>query len=301
MNKFFNSVLLIVLSASLTLTLSACQPIVAAPSVDEVPDAENFATAGLNEFTVTATEYSFEGPESIPAGWTRITFDNQGELAHDLILLKLAEGKTVDDVMTALEAEGPPEWAEFYGSVWSVKAGQQTWLAANLVPGEYVYLSFGEAEDAPPDAAQGMIGSLAVAETVSPVAVNPPIEEDLSIDLINFQFVIDGDINAGEHVLRIHNSGDQLHEIVFAKLKEGKTFEDFQAALELEMSGEATHDGMEEPVEYVGGAFLSPGIVNYVPQTFEPGEYIFICHLPSPAHDMKAHYELGMIRQMTIK
>jgi uncharacterized cupredoxin-like copper-binding protein len=170
----------------------------------------------------------------------------------------------------------------------------------NLTPGAYVYLSFGEAENAPPDAVQGMIAALTVTEAAEPVDAEAPIAADASIELVNFQFVING-VKAGEQVLRVSNTGDELHEVVFYRLKEGKTFADFQAMLELEMSGDHVPEDLEQPVDDAGGAFLSPGVVNYIPQTFDAGDYIFICHLPSPAHEMKAHFELGMIQQVTIE
>jgi hypothetical protein len=117
MNKINQSMLSTVLFSLLVLALAACQPIqlVAAPS----GDAATVNQTALSEAVFVAKEYSFEGPQSLPAGWTRITLDNQGELAHDLMLFKIAEGKTIDDVMAALEAEGPPEWAEFYGAMWA--------------------------------------------------------------------------------------------------------------------------------------------------------------------------------------
>jgi hypothetical protein len=71
-----------------------------------------------------------------------LTLDNQGQLPHDLILIKLGEGKTVDDVMAALEAGGPPEWAGFYGNIMA-EAGQSKSYVVELKPGNYVLLSFG--------------------------------------------------------------------------------------------------------------------------------------------------------------
>ena len=57
------------------------------------------APAELPEATFVGTEYAYEGPDSIPGGWTRINFDNQGEQPHDLMLMQLMDGKTMDDVM----------------------------------------------------------------------------------------------------------------------------------------------------------------------------------------------------------
>ena len=37
------------------------------------------APAEVPEVTFVGTEYAYEGPESIDGGWTKVTFDNQGE------------------------------------------------------------------------------------------------------------------------------------------------------------------------------------------------------------------------------
>jgi uncharacterized cupredoxin-like copper-binding protein len=299
------SIVLGALLAFLVLALSACQPIQAPATEPPAPEAET-TTAALNEVTVTALEYSFDAPESIPGGWTRITLDNQGELAHDLILFKIEAGRTMEDVMEALEAEGPPEWAEFFGAA-SAQAGRSNWFATNLTAGDYVYLSFGEEEEGPPDAARGMIGALTVTEATGPVAEEAPIEADASIELIDFQFVISGALQAGEQVLRVSNTGTELHEVIFFKMNEGKTLQDFMALMEQEMGDEPmpedseTPDDSEMPGEFAGVVFLSPGIVSYVSQELEAGTYVLVCFIPSPAHDMQPHIMLGMVQEITVE
>jgi hypothetical protein len=293
------------------LVMSACQPIQPPATSDAATSdaATNSGTAGagdagaaeaaLNEVTFTAVEYSFDAPTSIPAGWTRVTLDNQGELMHDLLLFKIEEGRTMDDVMAALEAEGPPEWAEFYGSS-TATGGASNWFASNLTPGNYVYLSFGSSEQGPPDAAQGMIGELTVTEADTPAAADAPIEADASVEMVDFQFVVNGPIQSGEQVLRLTNTGAELHEMVVFKLHEGKTMADFQAVMEREMSGE-TVPQEELPGDFVTGAYLSPGLVSYWSHTFEPGNYILLCFVPSPQNDMLPHVALGMIQEVTVE
>lgn len=319
--------LIIVCALFVSLLLSACQP-VQAPT-DSPPTSvaeEGTATptavaeepaATITEVTVTAVEYSFDVPESLSAGWTRITVDNQGELPHDFLLFKIEEGKTMEDVMTALEAEGPPEWAEFYGGT-AVGPGESKWFASNLTEGMYVYLSFGEDEAGLPDAAQGMIGSLEVMAATGPAVDDPGIEADASIQLVDYQFVVQGEITTGDQVLRIENIGSEMHEVIFFKMHEGKTMADFMAMMEAEMGGppeegEAGAEGEEGaedeageiaepemPGEFAGAIFLSPGIVTYAIQEFEAGTYVLVCFIPSPENDMKPHVALGMIQQVIV-
>lgn len=329
----------------LGLILAACQPIQApaasstAPAVETSAEPESATPeATINDVTIIAAEYSFEAPESLPAGWTRVTLENQGELPHDFILFKVEEGRTMEDVMAVLAAEGPPEWAEFFGAA-SARVGESNWFAANLTPGPYVYLSFGESESGPPDAAQGMIGTLTVTEATGPVPDDAPIEADVSIELVDYQFVINGTFSAGRQVLRVSNTGTELHEIVFFKMNEGMGIEDFMALMEQEMEGEQAPaddeetpaDGEETPAdgeeqeagetpeadempedggapdegempgEFAGATYLSPGLIGYTTQEFEPGTYVIVCFIPSPEHDMQPHLALGMIREITVE
>ena len=54
------------------LLLAACSTAAETEVEDAIAPAENAkAEAAVNEVTFTAVEYSFEGPESIPAGRTR--------------------------------------------------------------------------------------------------------------------------------------------------------------------------------------------------------------------------------------
>lgn len=280
-----NKSILPIITSLLALVVSACQ--VGVPA----------GTARLNEATFIATEYAYQGPERLAGGWTRLTLDNQGQLAHDLIVVKLGEGKTLDDVMAALEAEGPPDWAQFYGGV-TVEPGASESYTVDLTPGNYVLLSFGQAEDAPPDAALGMVASLTVAGVETDIPDSALPKADAEISLVDFSFVVSDGIEAGEQTLKVTNAGTQLHELVVYRLKEGKTMADFQAMLDLAMAGEEPQG--EPPFDEVGSAFISPGVVNYVTMDFEPGNHIFICHLPSPTHEMQPHFALGMVQEVTV-
>lgn len=257
------------------------------------------APARLNEATFIATEYAYQGPESIPGGWSHLTLDNQGQLAHDLILVKLAEGKTTGDVMAALEAGGPPEWAEFYGNI-TAKPGQKASYTVNLVPGNYAILSFGQAEDGPPDAAQGMLAALKVGEPQAEVNEAELPQAKAEINLVDFSFVVKGELAAGKQTIRINNTGKEMHELVIYRLKDGSTLADFQAALDKEMNGEEVSPA-DMPAEEAGATFISPGVSTYVNLDLAAGNYIFICHLPSPAHEMQSHFALGMLQQVKVQ
>src|SRR6185503_20446433 len=66
------------------------------------------AAATPNMVSFTAKEFSFEGPDSIPAGLTMFHLTDAGQLLHHLQLIKLEEGKTFADFQAATKEKGPP-------------------------------------------------------------------------------------------------------------------------------------------------------------------------------------------------
>jgi hypothetical protein len=59
------------------------------------------------------------------------------------------------NLLESEEGEGPPPaWVHVYGQV-SAQSGMRDMFIVNLTPGNYGLISFGEAEEGPPDAAQG--------------------------------------------------------------------------------------------------------------------------------------------------
>lgn len=253
------------------------------------------ATPGVNDVTFTATEYQFDAPESIPAGWTRFTLDNQGEQPHDLMLLKPEAGKTITDVLSALQSEGPPDWVELYGGV-SAAPGETGEYVVNLDAGDYIGLSFGQNESGPPDAAQGMIHAFTVTGEGAELSAEELPQANATVDMIDFAFAISGTLSSGEQTIRVLNSGKALHEMQVFRLNEGVTFDQFKSMLDQEPT-----QGQEPPFTYVGGPVISPGVDGFVTMNLEPGTHVLVCFIPAPEHDGQPHWKLGMITQVEIE
>lgn len=117
-----------------------------------------------------------------------------------------------------------------------------------------------------------------------------------TINLIDYDIEISGDITTGEQMLQVNNTGTELHKLVVFKLKEGFSFEEFQALLESEDEPQE-----EPPFEDVGVTLLSPGVSNYVTMDFaEPGQYVLICFLSSEKNGGASHFSLGMVQELTV-
>ena len=83
--------------------------------------------------TFAAFDYGFSGPESLPTGLTTIEIVNQGQDLHHAQLIRLAQGKTVDDFQRALEANPEvPEWAVLVGGPNAVIPGERAAAIVNL-------------------------------------------------------------------------------------------------------------------------------------------------------------------------
>src|SRR5262245_37978260 len=66
--------------------------------------------------TVTASNYKYDAPDSIPAGMTTFNLVGNGPELHHLQILRLEQGKTMADFAAAMSAPGPtPSWLTFIG------------------------------------------------------------------------------------------------------------------------------------------------------------------------------------------
>jgi hypothetical protein len=65
---------------------------------------------------VSGEDFKFDAPDIIPAGLTEFRFLNKGPSLHHMAVLRLAGGKTVDDLRAALANPGPPpSWVKEMG------------------------------------------------------------------------------------------------------------------------------------------------------------------------------------------
>lgn len=225
------------LASAALLAIAACSP------PDDMPESPTEEPAAIEEsstapeapprepVTFTATDFAYQGPTSIPAGLTQIDFVNEGESSHGLIVIGLAEGKTLQDVLAILEVEGPiPDWVSFSGGLGGIPPGGRASFVYEFQPGPHAVFSF---ESAPgeeiTDAQKGMIQELEVTESDGTAAALP--EEDLSLDLVDWSFETTGSFQSGPQVMAVRNTGEQPHEALIMKLSEGMTAEDVIAMM----------------------------------------------------------------------
>jgi uncharacterized cupredoxin-like copper-binding protein len=249
------------------------------------------AQAKPNEVTITAHDYRFDGPDSIPAGVTTIKLVNQGTELHHLQMVRLEEGKTMQDVLAALAAGGPPpSWVSLVGGPNAVVPGKSNSVVQALVPGHYGFLCVIPGLDGVPHVMKGMEAALTV--TPSSSTVQEPVA-DATMTLSDYGFQFSNPLRAGARIIRVENVAEQPHEVVLVRLKPGKTAAEMAA---WEMSGRKG----DAPGEWVGGLVgLTRGQHSSFAVNLERGTYGLICFFPD-AQDGKPHLMHGMVKDFQV-
>lgn len=130
-------------------------------TTEETPEE----TEGAGDLTVTATEYSFDFPATLPAGPVSITMENAGEQDHHLILAKLTEdAPPIEDL---IKEKNPDKFLEedITGNKPPFAKPGETApaLDTELSTGTYAYVCFmPDKEKKQPHAFLGMYGTFDV-------------------------------------------------------------------------------------------------------------------------------------------
>jgi uncharacterized cupredoxin-like copper-binding protein len=271
-------------------TLAACRSDRPTPQVAE--STTTSVTPHPDTVTITATDYAFDGPAQVPAGATTMRLTNQGKQLHHAQLIKLEEGKTVDDVLKLVKTPGPlPPWIKFVGGPNAIPPGQQAVATAGLAPGKYAYVCVIPGADGVPHLAKGMIKAFEVTGPAGAAMELPA--PDVTITLADYDFKTSGPLTPGVRTIRVENAGPQVHELQLLKLAPGKKVEDFGRWAETGMKG-------APPAEPVGGVVgLDKGGNGSFTANLTAGDYGLICFVPD-AKDGKPHLAHGMMKTIKV-
>jgi len=241
--------------------------------------------------TITATDYAFELPAQIPAGVITFKLVSNAKELHHAVVIRLDQGKTVNDMREALKQAGPPPaWAHAVGGPNPSDPSGTSEATLALAPGQYAVVCFIPTPGGIPHFAKGMITGFEVTPS-SGGQVNPA--GDISIKLSDYAFTVSGSLTAGTHHIAVENQGPLTHEVVVAQLAPGKTAED---VVKWEAGGLKTPPPL---THFLGG--ISPMDRNTTasfPVTLEKGDYVLICFVPDK--DGRSHAAHGMIQKFTI-
>ena len=139
------------------------------------PNVAGQASAPKADVVIRLLDFSFALDAPLTAGRHTIGVENAGVEPHDLVVMKLAPGRTLKDIQAWLNperarrpdqaAEPPPSFesmATIAGGIAVIAQGMQTFFDANITPGEYVLVCMTTAPDGRSHIEHGMIQQLSV-------------------------------------------------------------------------------------------------------------------------------------------
>ncbi len=242
-----------------------------------------------NWVTIMAQEFTFDAPDTLAAGFTRVNLMNHGVEPHHIVFARLDSGHVVGQLLQELGAGKMPAWVTWLGGPNVAMPEATTETVIELTPGNYAALCLVPTTDGTPHVAKGMVRQLIVKTAAT--ATTPP-SADIDLTLSDFVFSLDKPVTAGSHVIRVQNIAEQPHELVLVKLEAGKTVQEFAAWMEKQQG--------PPPGAVIGGSTpQSKGVISYVMANLAPGDYGFICFVPE-AKDGKPHVRHGMINQFRV-
>lgn len=285
-------------------------------------------------YSFTTQDYSFAGPDTIQAGLVTLQLSNSGKEPHHMQLLKFNTNATPDQVTTALTSGNPDAVFQFVsadGGVGAIDPSGNAQIVANVQPGQYMIVCFIAGPDGVPHVAKGMYKLLTVgaAAAASASAAGTP-QASSTVTLKDFTFDAPDTLPAGRAIIKVDNSGPQIHEMNILKLGSGKTVQDalnfFKAttppattaaggqgpatakpsaaavsAAASAAAKPAAGPGGPPPFNAVGGFNgESQNLSGWAVVNLEPGNYAYICNVPDPASG-QPHWALGMIKGFTVK
>jgi len=287
----------------------------AVPSTTTSTEAGGSATTGVatpvalpaaaSAIEIVGTEYTFdltatgadgevidmEGGEALPAGWTHVTFHNEGAEAHQVMFARLKDG--VDLAALADTAGGDSsgsaaiEFVDMLGGVSYIGPGQSIEALVDLPPGMVLAMCYvpdahgvahalmgmtttltvEEAADAPADAPAGAGAAEPVVGTIEMAAEGYRVPDELPPGWYHV-------VNADEG-----EDGQGLHELAILGLDEPLD----GAALDQLLDDLATNATPAVALDALGGlGALSAGFEAYLHLDLEAGPYLAVDFMPDP-------------------
>ncbi len=247
--------------------------------------------------TLTATDYAFEAPDTIAAGFTTFRLVNKGKQLHMAQLIKLEGGRTLDNYIKAyskaFRTVGPrPEWAKRLGGPGVAEPLGESNATQYLEPGSYAWVCVMNVPDGIPHVVKaGMARAFAVQDREREAVPQTAPQASVVIRLVDYDFRMSAPLTAGRHMIRVENVGVEPHEVGLVKLAPGKTMENLKAWLQNPQS--------PLPAYSVGGvSALATNAEAYFEVDLTSGDYALLCFVTAP--DGRPHTEHGMIKHIRI-
>jgi len=106
--------------------------------------AQTAAQTPNPDVTVNMKDFTFDMPTEVKAGKSTWEIINNGPEPHEMALVKLDEGKTLQDVVAAMQSNPmvPPDFVQDAGGMQAIDSGMTGYMEADMTPGNYIALCF---------------------------------------------------------------------------------------------------------------------------------------------------------------
>ncbi len=252
---------------------------------------------GASQPAVATVEVSGKGknvevkaPESVKGGLVQVELKNSSDGPRDAQLFRVEGDHEPQEFVKLLERQGGPipGWIQDGGGVGTVPPGQTGRVTQNLAEGDYFLASIPEGDEAPATAEFKVEGGGSEGEL--PRTSAEIVARDYTFDAKG--------LKPGKNKVLFKNEGQELHHVVGAPMRPGKTLDDVKKfAREEEPSG-------PPPIDEMGSfstAVLDGGVEQVVEiEAKKPGKYALLCFITDrkggPPHVMK-----GMVTEVEIQ
>lgn len=247
---------------------------------------------------LTGTDFAYaftEGGPTIATGDVTVTLDNEGEQAHQATILRLKEGKTIQDFGTL--SEDPSSFAEIvdsYGGPNAVQPGESFTTTQRLDAGSYLFVCLiPDPADGQSHASKGMLTEVTV-EGEAPPPVEDVADHRIVLKDHDFGFGDDALIESGEY--EFLNDGPQPHEVAIYAPTPDRTTEDVVGFF----TSQSPPAGPPPFVSVGGVGPISPGVTSLADLDLDAGNYVFVCFVPD-SEDGAPHFTKGMIQTVSFE
>jgi hypothetical protein len=259
-----------------------------------------FAGMGYQELHIVVDDSGIHAPSDAKAGLTVVTLENQTSDDASVTFATPKPGETPDQLIT--EGATPVPNTDFSAVIFDAALtggpialpDETSEALVNLPEGDLVASGAGSQMPAVihVTAAEGQAAQ-------EPVA-------DLTVEMKEYTFTgLPDHITAGDHIMKVTNSGTQPHFAAIVSVPQGVTNTDLHNFLQ----GEVTGTPMVGPVasaiaespnyDIAGAEIMSPGNSIWMPLILPPGTCAMVCFVPDKESGVP-HAAMGMAQVFTV-
>jgi hypothetical protein len=165
-----------------------------------------------NVVSLSSGNYTFQAPDYEDAGWTTLHLSNDDDDIHYALIMQLPSERTVGEVLEAyadaIRTSAPrPKWVRRFGGPGGAAPNGSAAVTQNLEPGRYVWICPIEDSAGISHFSRGEAKEFVVRAAPDPVKQPASPVANAVIRLTDYSFIVDSQLKAGRHTIRVENAG----------------------------------------------------------------------------------------------